>query len=173
MITILGIKITDRIKEAGLTQKVLTEHGPVIATRLGFHEVTDDVCSREAFIILHLGGEKEARAGLIKELESLGGIELSVVTFPLDDAEPVKKEKRAAGILCLLVERDPGTVISVQKVLTAYGCNIRTRLGVNELFFGEPAGLLILELKGDAHQRELLERDLNALGRVHVNPLYI
>src|ERR1035437_8915851 len=41
MIKVLGIKIIDRIKEAGLTQGILSRHANVITTRLGFHEVTD------------------------------------------------------------------------------------------------------------------------------------
>ena len=57
MIKVLGIKIIDRIKEAGLTQEILSRHATVITTRLGFHEVTDSVCSREAYIILHLNGD--------------------------------------------------------------------------------------------------------------------
>ncbi len=41
MIKVLGIKIVDRIKEAGLTQEILSKHSAVITTRMGFHEVTD------------------------------------------------------------------------------------------------------------------------------------
>ncbi len=52
-------------------------------------------------------------------------------------------------ILGLLVEKKHDVIVSVQKLLTTYGCYIRTRLGVNETFFGEPAGLIILELTGD------------------------
>ena len=74
-------------------------------------------------------------------------------------------------ILGILVERNQDTISSVQKLLTAYGCNIRTRLGVNELFFGEPAGLIILELKGDEKQRLLLEKDLKGLKHVHVRSM--
>jgi hypothetical protein len=74
-------------------------------------------------------------------------------------------------ILGILVERNHDVIISVQKILTAYGCNIRTRLGVNELFFGEKAGLIILELKGEEKQRHLLESDLRELNQVHVRTM--
>ena len=74
-------------------------------------------------------------------------------------------------ILAILVERSQPVIVSVQKILTSYGCNIRTRLGVNEVFFGEPAGLIILELKGDEKQRILLEKDLKALSLVHVRTM--
>ena len=172
MIKILGIKILDRIKEAGLTQGILSRHASIISTRLGFHEVTDDVCSREAYIILHLTGDPADSEKLQSELRELGGIEIREMTFT-SEKEPlnVESDKCIVEILGILVERNHDIIVSVQKILTAYGCNIRTRLGVNELFFGEPAGLIILELKGEEKQRILLEKDLKALKQVHVRTM--
>jgi hypothetical protein len=167
MVTVLGIKIIDRIKEAGLTQDVLSRHSSIITTRLGFHEVTDEVCSREAYIILHLNGDPQA---LVNDLPAIGGIEIRKMSFTggsEPDGHPVGKTE----IIGLLVNKDRNVVNSVQKVLTSYGCNIRTRLGVNELFFGEPAGLIILELKGDEHQRLLLEKDLRQIEKVQVRKM--
>jgi len=172
MIKVLGIKIIDRIKEAGLTQGILSRHANAITTRLGFHEVTDEVCSREAYIILHLKGDPAESETLRSELETLGGIELREMNFNTDsEMLNTSSEITSVEILGLLVERNQDVIHSVQKVLTSYGCNIRTRLGVNELFFGEPAGLIILELKGDAMQRLLLEKDLKALDQVHVRSM--
>ena len=79
MIKILGIKIIDRIKEAGLTQGILTKHASFIKTRLGFHEVTDEVCSREAYIIIHLNGDPVEYQKLEEDLSLLGGDRKSVV----------------------------------------------------------------------------------------------
>jgi hypothetical protein len=172
MIKVLGIKIIDRIKEAGLTQGILSKHASVITARLGFHEVTDEVCSREAYLILHLTGADSETDKLASELKSLGGIELREINFSTEK-EPLNAEsvKSSVEILALLVERSQPVIASVQKVLTSYGCNIRTRLGVNEVFFGEPAGLIILELKGDEKQRLLLEKDLKSLNKVHVRTM--
>jgi hypothetical protein len=172
MIQVLGIKITDRIKEAGLTQEILSRHSDVITTRLGFHEVTDSVCSREAYIILHLKGDKSSSENLTTDLEMLGGVEIRRITFTTQEEKlnSVKPEG-IVEILGILVERNHDVIISVQKILTAYGCNIRTRLGVNEIFFGEEAGLIILELKGEEKQRHLLESDLRELKQVHVRTM--
>ncbi|HBH83467.1 MAG TPA: hypothetical protein DDY34_06625 [Bacteroidales bacterium] len=172
MIKILGIKIIDRIKEAGLTQGVLSKHASVITTRMGFHEVTDEVCSREAYIIIHLNGDPSEYERLEKDLEVLGGIEIREMVFNSEN-EPQNNLPGSGNveILGLLVERAPEVVISVQKIFTSYGCNIRTRLGVNEVFFGQPAGMIILELKGDIKQRLLLERDLKSLQKVHVRTM--
>jgi hypothetical protein len=172
MIKVLGIKIVDRIKEAGLTQEVLSRYAEVITTRLGFHEVSDEVCSREAYIILHLKCDNAESAGLNKELGSIGGILIREMIF--SDESPETEAESFTGmteILGLLVERQVETIIAVQKLLTSYGCNIRTRLGVNEIFFGEPAGLIILELKGDQKQRDLLEKDISALQKVRVRKM--
>jgi hypothetical protein len=172
MIKVLGIKILDRIKEAGLTQGILSRHASVITTRLGFHEVTDEVCSREAYIILHLNGDPSDSDELASELKALGGIDLREMIFSdKDEILNVESADSSVEILGILVERNPDVIISVQRLLTAYGCNIRTRLGVNEVFFGEPAGLIILELKGDEKQRILLEKDLKALKQVHVRTM--
>jgi len=172
MIKVLGIKIIDRIKEAGLTQSILSKHANAITTRLGFHEVTDEVCSREAYIILHLKGDHSDSETLRSELEDLGGVEIREMIFN-GESELLNSgsELTSVEILGLLVERNQEVINSVQKVLTSYGCNIRTRMGVNELFFGEPAGLIILELKGDAGQRLLLEKDLKSLKQVHVRTM--
>ncbi|MBK7133751.1 MAG: hypothetical protein IPH69_13290 [Bacteroidales bacterium] len=172
MIKVLGIKIIDRIKEAGLTQEILSRHATLITTRLGFHEVSDSVCSREAYIILHLNGDPSDTDNLRSELEALGGVVIREMVFTADK-EKLNKIPGAGSveILGLLVERNRDVILSVQKLLTSYGCNIRTRLGVNEVFFGEPAGLIILELKGDLAQRLLLERDLKELKQVHVRTM--
>ncbi|MBI5008585.1 MAG: hypothetical protein HZB98_02815 [Bacteroidia bacterium] len=172
MIKILGIKIIDRIKEAGLTQGILSKHASVITTRLGFHEVTDDICSREAYVVLHLNGDPAEYLNLENELKFLGGIELREMVFNTDkEPRNVIKDGTQTEIMGILVEREKEVVQAVQKILTSYGCNIRTRLGVNEVFFGQPAGLIILELKGDAMQRSLLEKDLKALDKVYVRTM--
>jgi hypothetical protein len=172
MIKVLGIKIIDRIKEAGLTQGILSRHAPVITTRLGFHEVTDEVCSREAYIILHLNGDPADTDDLASELKTLGGVEIREMIFN-SEKEHIHTEtlNNSIEILGILIERNESVILSVQKILTSYGCNIRTRLGVNEVFFGEPAGLIILELKGDKKQRILLEKTLKALKQVHVRTM--
>ncbi len=172
MIKVLGIKIIDRIKEAGLTQGILSHHAKVITTRLGFHEVSDEVCSREAYIILHLNGDSEASDNLSAELKTLDGIEIREMIFS-SEKENIAEESAGSKveILGLLVERSQSVILSVQRLLTSYGCNIRTRLGVNEIFFGELAGLIILELIGDEKQRRHLEKDLKALDHVHVRTM--
>ena len=81
---ILGINVLDRIKEAGRTQATLSKYATTIKTRLGFHELSEDVCSRNGFIILELQGEKEKMDELEKELGEIGGINLQKMSFDLN-----------------------------------------------------------------------------------------
>jgi hypothetical protein len=168
MIKILGIKIIDRIKEAGLTQGILSKYARLITTRLGFHELTTELCSREAYILLHLTGTAVETGKLHSDLRKLGGIEIREMIF--DDEKPFvnfSSEEGALRIIGILVEKkEQNTIAAVQKTLTSYGCVIRSRLGVNEEFFGSPAGLIIIELVGDEIQMDLLENDLQKLPRV-------
>ena len=168
MIRILGIKIMDRIKEAGLTQGILSKYASLITTRLGFHELTTELCSREAYILLHLTGSAAETGKLYCELKGLGGVDVSEMTF--DDNKPFTNFNSDEGLLRIigiLVEKKELDVIgALQKTLTSYGCVIRARLGVNEEFFGEPAGLIIIELVGDEIQMDLLEKDLQKIPKV-------
>jgi len=173
MIKVLGIKIIDRIKEAGLTQGILSRHACIITTRLGFHELSTELCSREAYMILHLTGDSPRTRELVSELKELGGVEIHEMSFEKDESvTDLTTEKGALRILGILVEkRGHDSIISVQKTLTSYGCVIRTRLGVNEEFFGEPAGLIIIELTGDEKQMDLLEKELQKLDEVHLRKM--
>jgi hypothetical protein len=78
---IIGLLITDRIKEAGMTQKVLTEYAHIVRSRLGFHEVTENVCSRVGVILLQLSGSTDDCDKLEKALSQIGGIEVQKMSF--------------------------------------------------------------------------------------------
>ena len=80
---IIGLLITDRIKEAGRTQQVLTKYAHVIKSRLGFHEVTEDVCSRVGVVILQLAGSAAECNKLEDELGQIGGLEIQRMVFSL------------------------------------------------------------------------------------------
>jgi hypothetical protein len=80
-IRIIGLLITDRIKEAGRTQQALTKYAHIIKSRLGFHEVTEEVCSRVGVIILQLAGNREECLKLEQELGQIGGLELQRMVF--------------------------------------------------------------------------------------------
>ena len=82
-IRIIGLLISDRIKEAGLTQNVLSEFAHIIKSRLGFHEVNEDICSRVGFMILQLEGDPEEFDLLEAKLKQIGGLELQHMIFQI------------------------------------------------------------------------------------------
>jgi hypothetical protein len=53
--------------------------------------------------------------------------------------------------------------IAVQKVLTAHGKQIKTRLGLHEIESDSPAGVLILEMVGDESGVNEMRAKLDAI----------
>lgn len=80
-IRIIGLLISDRIKEAGRTQEVMTEFAHLIKSRLGFHEVSEDVCSRTGVILLQLSGEPAEFDRFEERLREIGGVEIQHMIF--------------------------------------------------------------------------------------------
>jgi hypothetical protein len=78
---ILGLLITDRIKEAGLTQLALSKYSRLIRSRLGFHELNDNVCSRSGIIVLHLTGTSIEWKEFEEQLAKIGGLEVQNMSF--------------------------------------------------------------------------------------------
>ncbi|HRY31926.1 MAG TPA: hypothetical protein P5531_03060 [Bacteroidales bacterium] len=78
---ILGLLIRDRIKESGRTQQVLSRHQHLIRSRLGFHELSDEKCSRSGIILLQLSGNPDDWKSLMADLEKIGGIEVQQMDF--------------------------------------------------------------------------------------------
>ncbi len=78
---IIGLLIRDRIKEAGKLQLLLTRNSHLIKTRLGFHELNQNTCSRAGVVILHLTGNPQEWAALEEELSQIGGVEIQHMSF--------------------------------------------------------------------------------------------
>jgi hypothetical protein len=81
---ILGIKVDSRHEDAPNVQRLLTEYGCFIKTRLGLHTASDDrkLCNDDGLILLEfiLNAEKEA-GELEAKLESLGGVHIRKMVF--------------------------------------------------------------------------------------------
>lgn len=63
--------------------------------------------------------------------------------------------------------------VRVQQLLTEYGCNIKTRLGLHEVdaSFCSTGGVLLLEMVGDAATCEALRAKLSALDGIEVKEM--
>jgi hypothetical protein len=71
----------------------------------------------------------------------------------------------AKTILLVLVGKRKESAVKVQQVLTAWGCIIKTRLGIHDGIMENCSdeGLLILELYGTEEQKEELARKVAVL----------
>lgn len=75
---IMVIKTFKRKNNADSLQKILTEFGCIIKTRLGLHEA-GNVCSEEGLIILQLVGDPGETEKLEQALNGLDGISFKSV----------------------------------------------------------------------------------------------
>ncbi len=72
------------------------------------------------------------------------------------------------NLMLIYLRNRQGTAEKVQKILTAWGCLIKTRLGIHDDVLDNctDTGIIFLELVGDEKQHKEMERKLNLLGDV-------
>jgi ribose 5-phosphate isomerase len=78
---ILGVQVTNRIKNALEVQEILTKFGCNIKTRLGLHEVTDAVCSTIGLLILEMYGDIKQIKEMESQLKAVHGIVVKKMVF--------------------------------------------------------------------------------------------
>jgi len=82
MTTIIGMKLTNRVAHAGDVQKVLTNSGCSIKTRIGLHNEGCGCgqCSPNGLILLEIPNDEEA-VELVKQLCEIEGVEIQQMKF--------------------------------------------------------------------------------------------
>ena len=80
MKTILGLQVKDRHASAQDVQKVLTQHGSLVKTRIGLHDVHGDHATEDAYILVEPVGSREEIDAFERELHSLG-VTVKKMTF--------------------------------------------------------------------------------------------
>lgn len=78
---ILGIHLQDRFKQASEVQRLFTEYGCQIKTRIGMHEVSDDFCAVGGVILLEMFGPPAKAGELVRKLRKLDNIEVQKLVF--------------------------------------------------------------------------------------------
>jgi hypothetical protein len=78
---IFGVHITNRVKHVPEVQKVLTEFGCSIKTRLGLHEASATVCSPNGLILLEMVGDDKASNRMARKLKAITGVEVQKMVF--------------------------------------------------------------------------------------------
>jgi len=80
---ILGVHLTDRVKEAQAVQKVLTAQGAHIKTRLGLHEVSTG-SGAAGLILLEITGGSAIAKSVAEELRAIAGVDVKDMVFSHD-----------------------------------------------------------------------------------------
>lgn len=75
------VKIQQRNAEAGEAQKILTEFGCIIKTRLGLHDIDAGSCSPEGLIILEVSGDISEQKKMTDKLSALKSVVTKEVTL--------------------------------------------------------------------------------------------
>jgi hypothetical protein len=78
---ILGVHVTDRAKNVPEVQKLFSEYGCHIRTRIGLHDVQGDYCSPNGIILLDLICQDNACQELAAKLAAVPGIEVQQMAF--------------------------------------------------------------------------------------------
>lgn len=78
---IVGIHVTERTKHVPDVQKVLTEFGCNIKTRLGLHEASEDFCSPNGLILVECVCPGDECTSMVGKLRAIEGIDVQTMTF--------------------------------------------------------------------------------------------
>ena len=78
---ILGIHVSDRLKNAADVQKVFTEYGCNIKTRIGLHDVDANVCSPSGVVLIELFGSDDEATAMMAKLNEVEGVIVQKMLF--------------------------------------------------------------------------------------------
>ncbi len=78
---VLGVQVTNRVEKILDVQKILTEHGCNIRTRLGLHEVSKKSCSPTGLLIVDTFGDEADILAMEKKLKKIKGLIVRKMVF--------------------------------------------------------------------------------------------
>ena len=78
---IIGIHVTDRVQRAGEVQKILSEYGTYIRTRIGLHHVNHEKCSPNGLILVEVLGDDRLCDEMRTRLGAIEGVEVKEMVF--------------------------------------------------------------------------------------------
>ena len=81
---VLGVHMKNRVQHAPEVQKLLTEYGCNIRTRLGLHAVDETACSTSGLLLLELYGADETCLELAAKLAAIKDLDVQKMVFDRD-----------------------------------------------------------------------------------------
>ncbi len=79
--TILLVSLNNRKQTAVTFQKILTDWGCMVKTRLGIHDGVLTKCSSSGLVILDIVGQKKKLTEMTRKLNLVKGIKAKLITF--------------------------------------------------------------------------------------------
>ena len=76
--TILGVHVAQRTKHTAKVQKILSDYGCSIRTRVGLHDAAENICSPNGLILLEVVNQA---AGLAQALAQVPGVTVKKMVF--------------------------------------------------------------------------------------------
>ena len=81
---IYGVHVTNRAPQVPNVQKLLTEYGCNIKTRIGLHRVDEKECSPRGLILLEMFGDLATCHELKTKLANIEGVDVQEMIFDHD-----------------------------------------------------------------------------------------
>ncbi len=81
--TVLLVLLSDRKETAITFQKILTDWGCMVKTRLGIHDGVLDKCSTYGLVVLDIVGEKDKLEEMTRKLNLVHGIKAQLHTLSI------------------------------------------------------------------------------------------
>jgi hypothetical protein len=78
---VFGVHITSRMNHASKVQGLFSEYGCNIKTRIGLHDVNENVCSPNGLILLEMFGDESRCNELKDKLNVVEGVEVKAIEF--------------------------------------------------------------------------------------------
>ncbi len=78
---ILGVKLQNRVENAPAFQKVLSDFGCFIKSRVGFHDVDGGTCATSGVILLEIIGNDNEKQDFESALNGLDGVDVQKMVF--------------------------------------------------------------------------------------------
>lgn len=78
---IVGIHVTDRVRNASEVQKIMTEYGCNIKTRVGLHHVDEKLCSPNGLILLEMFGDEALCMQMADRIAAVPGVDVQKMLF--------------------------------------------------------------------------------------------
>ena len=78
---IIGVQISCFSKQAEEVQRIFTDYGCSIRTRVGLHNVADGLCSLTAVILIEFIGTQQTAEEMIAKLTAIDGVVVKTMTF--------------------------------------------------------------------------------------------